>query len=182
MRPRHGYRIRARILRRPPQLGAADALLRAPLPLHRIQCARLSAVGRAEVAHSRYSQTIAVNDIADRHAASQDCAKRTSSAARWVRARRSASALLTRARVIGDHRRRRRGLESFDASGFPAQYRSEREKISRARRAGDLARERRCRRPHSATEQGPARLRRIPALANGALGARVSPIRSAACS
>src|SRR5919108_5260908 len=40
-------RVRARVRRRPPQLGAAGAPLLAPLPLHHIQRARLSAVRRA---------------------------------------------------------------------------------------------------------------------------------------
>src|ERR687896_774190 len=43
---RHADRVRARVRRRPAQLGAADALLLAPLPLHRLQRARLSAIGR----------------------------------------------------------------------------------------------------------------------------------------
>src|SRR5215207_7254324 len=36
-RPRHADRLRARIFGRPPQLGAADAPLRAPLSLRRLQ-------------------------------------------------------------------------------------------------------------------------------------------------
>ena len=44
---RHADRVRARVRRRPPQLGAAGAPLLAPLPLHRLQRARLSAFRRA---------------------------------------------------------------------------------------------------------------------------------------
>ena len=40
-------RVRARVLRRPAQLGAAAALFQPPLPLHRVQRARLPALRRA---------------------------------------------------------------------------------------------------------------------------------------
>ena len=46
-RQRHAAHLRARVRRRLPQLGAADAVLLALLPLHRVQRARLSALGRA---------------------------------------------------------------------------------------------------------------------------------------
>src|SRR5919106_4384768 len=43
---RRADRVRARVRRRPSQLGAATAVLLAPLSLHRLQRARLSAFGR----------------------------------------------------------------------------------------------------------------------------------------
>ena len=44
---RRADRVRARVRRRPPQLGAAGAVLQPPPPLHRLRRARLSALGRA---------------------------------------------------------------------------------------------------------------------------------------
>ena len=44
---RHAGDLRARIRRRLPQLGAADAAFRPALSRDHLQCARLSAVGRA---------------------------------------------------------------------------------------------------------------------------------------
>ncbi len=110
VRQRHAGDLRARIRRRLPQLGAADALLRAPLPLHRLQRARLSAVGRAGRWRS-YSQARARDDIVAVLDAARASKARTSSGCRWAASRRCMSASVSRARAFaggGGLRLRRR--------------------------------------------------------------------------
>ena len=116
----HPDRLRPRIRRRPPQLRAADALLLAALPLHRLQCARLPALRRsAEV--ERYSQARARDDIRAVMDATEDRqgARRRplDGRVRHAALRHALSAMRARSLVIGGLRLRRGTRQAAAVSG-----------------------------------------------------------------
>ena len=163
-RPRHAARVRARIFRRLPQLGGADALLQPPLPLRGLQCARLSAVGRAEI-RARSIRKKSSSMTSPTSCASSSSAKRTSSAARWAVIRRSISAFVTRRARVRSPRSapapvRIRSCAQAFLLGTEANARRF-ETLGMPRAARERQRRRRAR--HAIAER-PARLRRIPAL------------------
>ena len=116
-RQRHAGRVRARVRRRPPQLGAAGAPLLAPLPLHRLQRARLSAVRRA-----RGLRALLAGARARRYPLRARCARH-----RQARARRRAVDGRLRHAALRHDLRQPRGLSITVAGGgygsHPAQYR-----------------------------------------------------------
>src|SRR3990170_1632903 len=170
-RQRRAGRVRARIRRRLPQLGAAGPPLLAPLPLHCLQRARLSAFRCA-----RGRRALLAGARARRHplrARRARPAARARGRAFHGRLRHAALRHDLRPPRAVDHRRRRR-LRLASGAIPPVPGRLEEEcRAHQARGHGGFRRRLRQRaaaRP--APDQGPARLRRVPAAVQGAFAAR----------
>src|SRR5688572_12029762 len=170
-RQRHAGRVRARVRRRLPQLGAAGAPLLAPLPLHRLQRARLSALRRA-----RGLRALFAGARARRHPLRARRARPAARArGRPVDGRVRHPALrhdLRAPRAVGHRGRRRLRLAPGAVPGVPGRLEEQRRADQEEGHGGVRRHLRRRPAARAARDQGCARLRRVPEELQGALGAR----------